>query len=469
VWSGSHHTNGVQSGRAIACLAALVGGYDRAGGLILPDKKGNKHIEVEPDSVAEKTLSQPRFDEKGKYPLAHSSGVYCQMFKNLAEGTGPYQPKMMMCVFQNPMMAVPGTDSVAKALANLETLVVVDTMMSETATMADYVLPGTTYLERYDLNTHWVTWPALGLRQPVVKPLFGQLTEYETVAALGRRLDLRDKSNEPFFTIGHVSGKPVVDLTAWYEEFLTKELLEGAPKISLDELKSLPGAVWFDKKGTQYEKYAKPLPEDKLATAFFDGDPKAEGTAIYDKPKDKGGKRIGTVFGGKPVRGFFSKSGKVEFVSKWLAEKPDADGKPVDPLPAYLPREWQPSEEYPLFLINWKEASHTHTRTQNNAWLLDIKPTNPLIIHPDTAAKLGISDGGDVWVESPYGRVRAKVKTSKRMHPEVVGLQHGFGHTAFGRNALGRGTSDSSLRPLKADALSGQALNKECCVRIVKA
>ena len=68
-------------------------------------------------------------------------------------------------------MSVPGSANVAKALANLETLVVVDTMMSETAKLADYVLPGTTYLERYDLNTHWVTWPVLGLRQPVVKGL----------------------------------------------------------------------------------------------------------------------------------------------------------------------------------------------------------------------------------------------------------------------------------------------------------
>jgi hypothetical protein len=68
-----------------------------------------------------------------------------------------------MCIFQNPMMSVPGSQTVARALAKLETLVVIDTMLSETAMLADYVLPGTTYLERYDLNSHWVTWPVLGL------------------------------------------------------------------------------------------------------------------------------------------------------------------------------------------------------------------------------------------------------------------------------------------------------------------
>jgi thiosulfate reductase/polysulfide reductase chain A len=469
-WSGpGQHSNGVQNGRAIAMLGALVGGYDRPGTLNLPDTGGNKHIEIEPSESTASTLKQPRFDEVSKYPLAHKSGVYCQMFENLAEGKGPYHPEMLVCVFQNPMMSVPGSETVAKALAKLKTVVVIDTMMSETAKLADYVLPGTVYLERYDLNTHWVTWPALGLRQPVVKPLFGQLAEYETVAALGRRLGLKTKDGTEFFKVGPLSGQPIENLTAWYEDNLSKELKEGKPGITLAELKQLPGAVWVDKKGTRYEKYAEPIPAAKLATAWFDGEPSAEGTAVFDKPKDKGGKRLGTVVGGKAVRGFATPSGKVEFVSAWLAKKPGADGKPVNPLPVYQPRDWQPDAEYPLFHINWKEASHTHTRTQNNAWLLDLKSSNPLVIHPETAAKYGLTDDDDVWVESKYGKVFARVKTSKRMHPEVVGLQHGFGHTALGQQAKGRGTSDSLLRPTKADRLSGMALHKEACVTVYKA
>ncbi len=470
VWSGpGQHSNGVQGGHAIALLNALIGSYDRPGGMIIPDKRGNKHAGVEPDETAAGTLQQPRFDELKKYPVGHGSGVYTQSFTNLAEGKGPYQPKMGIIIFQNVLMSVPGTQTVAKALAKLETLVVVDTMLSETAMLADYVLPGTTYLERYDLNGHWVTWSVLGLRQPVVKPLFGQPAEYELVAALGRRLGLKEKEGKDFFRVGPLSGQPIEDLTAWYEDFLSNELKNGAPKLTLAELKALPGAVWVDKKGTRYEKYAEALSPEQLKEAFFDGNPKAEGTPVYDKPKDQKGKRIGTVIGGKPVRGFATKSGKVEFVSMRLAEKTDANGKPVNPLPVYEPREWQPSKEYPLYWINWKEASHTHTRTQNNAWLLDIKPDSPLLIHPDTAARYGIADGDVVWAESPYGKVKGKVKTTRRMHPEVIGLQHGFGHAALGRLARGRGTSDSPLRPAKSDPLSGQATHKEACVRIVKA
>ena len=470
VWSGpGQHSNGVQGGRAIAALAALLGSYDRLGTLMLPDTRGNKQVPVKPDAAAAAALKSPRFDELPKYPLGHKSGVYCQMFENLVEGKGPYQPKMLMCVFQNPMMSVPGSETVAAALAKLETLVVIDTMMSETAVLADYVLPGTVFLERYDLTPHWVTWPCVGLRQPVVKPLFGQPAEYEVVAALGRRLGLKDEAGKDFFRVGPLAGQPIEDLTAWYEDYLSNELKQGAPDITLAELKALPGAVWVDRKGTRYEKYAEALAAETLKTAYFAGEAAAEGTTIYDKPPDKGGKRIGTVIGGKAVRGFATRSGKVEFASEWLGKLKDAEGRAVDPLPVYTPRDWQPSPEYPLYLINWKEASHTHTRTQNNAWLLDIKPTNPLIVHPDTAARLAVADGDEVWVESPYGKVKARVKVSRRIHPEVVGLQHGFGHTALGRMARGRGTSDALLRPTKADPLSGQGLHKETCVRVSKA
>jgi thiosulfate reductase/polysulfide reductase chain A len=470
VWSGpGQHSNGVQGGRAIAALNALVGSIDRPGGMIVPDKRGNKHMPVDPDGTAEATLKQPRFDELKKYPLGHGSGVYTQAFANLAEGKGPYQPRMGVIVFQNVMMSVPGNPTGAKALAKLETLVVVDTMLSETAMMADYVLPGTTFLERYDLNSHWVTWPVLGLRQPVVKPLFGQPAEYELVAALGRRLGLETRDGKDFFRIGPLSGAPIESLTAWYEDFLSGELKNGVPKMTLADLKALPGAVWVDRGGTRYEKFAEELKPEQLRTAVYDGNPKAEGTAIHDKPKDQKGTRIGVVIGGRPVKAFGTKSGKVEFVSKWLAEKPDADGKPVSPLPVYEPRAWQPTPEYPLYFINWKEANHTHTRTQNNPWLLDIKPDNPMIINPATAAKYDVKDGDVVWVESPHGRVRARVRTTTRIHPEVVGVQHGFGHTALGRLAKGRGTGDSPLRPTKSDPLSGQASHKEACVRIARA
>ncbi|MBI4436666.1 MAG: molybdopterin-dependent oxidoreductase, partial [Candidatus Omnitrophica bacterium] len=180
VWSGTHHTNGVYAGWAIGALAVLTGNVEKPGTLVLPEKKGNKHIEVEAPKIP-----QPRFDEgKERFPYFHKSGVYPEIMNRLAKREGPYQPKIAMVVFQNLLMEVVGTKTVEEALKKLEFIVGVDTMMSETAEFADILIPGTTYLERYDLNNHWVTWPVLGLRQPAVKPLFGQPTEYEFVCEL---------------------------------------------------------------------------------------------------------------------------------------------------------------------------------------------------------------------------------------------------------------------------------------------
>jgi thiosulfate reductase/polysulfide reductase chain A len=470
-WSGpGQHTNGVQGGRAIAILNALIGSIDLSGGMIIPNAKGNAHNEIEPEESVEKTLKMPRFDELDKFPLGHKSGVYTQMFNNIVEEKGPYKPDTLFCVFQNPVMSLPGgTKTVTEAFKKLELSVVIDTMMSETALLADYVLPGTVYLERYDLNTHWTTWPVLGLRQPVVKPLFNQLAEYETVVALGRRLKLKDKEGKEFFHEGPLSGAPIDDLTKWYEEYLSKELINGAPKMSLEELKQLPGAVFVDKSGTKYKKYASEVNPDNLKKAFYDGNRNTNGTVVYDKPKEEKGKYIGVVVEGKVLKGFDTSTGKVELFKPSLTKKNDANGNSVNALPAYEPRDWQPNAEYPFYLINWKEASHTHTRTQNNAWLLDLKNKNPLVINTETAEKLGIADGDRVWVESPHGKIMAEAKVTKRIHPEVVGAQHGFGHTALGKQAKGKGSNMGVLNITKSDPLSGMAVHKEICVKIYKA
>lgn len=467
VWSGpGQYSNAVYGGAAIACLAALVGGYDRPGTLHIPNKKGNAHQHLHVDKP-----KAPRFaGDDQLYPMFRKSGVYCEIFKRLAEGTGKYPAKIGVIVFQNPLMSVPGTPTVARALANLEFLVVNDIFLSETAQFADIVLPGTTYLERYDWNGHWVTWPALGLRQPVVKPLFGQPAEYEFITEVGRRLDLRDKEGQPFFWIGRVSGKRIEDLTEWYEEYLSAEVLNGAPKMSLAQIKALPGATWVDKEGTRYEKFKSPIPDEVMQKASIVrvtvGDAVVE--QVFDKPKEQGGKRIGTMINGKPIRGFATPTGKVEFVLTCLQGKKDAQGRPCAELPIFEAPDWQPDDQYPLFLINWKESLHTHTRTQNNRWLLEFKPDNPLQINRKTAGRLGIHDGDTVWVESPYGRVQAVAHLTDDIHPEVVGLQHGFGHWAFGRAAKDRGTSDAPLRPIRADPIAGQALHKQCCVRVYK-
>ncbi len=522
VWSGpGQHSNAVQGGRAIALLNALLGNVDRPGGMMNPERKGNAHQKVHPapnwpDGPCR--LDQPRLDNLNLYPFGHGSGVYTEVLQSIADGTAAYMPKMGMVIFQNLVLSVPGTDNVIEALKGLEFLVVVDTMLSETAELADIVIPGTVYLERYDLSTNWVTWSSVSLRQPVVEPIFGQMPEYEFVVELGRRIGLKDADGNDWFNLGPVTGQPIASAKAWYEEYLSKELLEGGPKMSLEDLKRQPGAVWVDPVGTRYEKFRDEvkLPDsaqvktgwailksrDGKRVLGFRTDQgvafKPDGSAlevlaeahadeavqqvILDQDgrlwgyldakgilKDAQGMGKALLRDGKFLKGWNTPSRLVEFTSAQAASKKDRHGNPMDALPVYTPRDWFPNADFPLYLINWKEASHTHSRTHNNPWLVELTGWNRLAINAATAARLGVKDGDEVWVESPYGKAKALARVTQGIHPEVVGWQHGFGHWGLGHIARGKGTPDGMFNKTVSDPVSGMALHKEVCVRVFKA
>jgi thiosulfate reductase/polysulfide reductase chain A len=82
---------------------------------------------------------------------------------------------------------------------------------------------------------------------------------------------------------------------------------------------------------------------------------------------------------------------------------------------------------------------------------------------------LGIADGAQVIVENQYASAKAKARVTERIHPEVVGMTHGFGHWGLGPVAKGKGTNDSQFVPGKAERISGMAAHKDGAVRVRKA
>jgi anaerobic selenocysteine-containing dehydrogenase len=86
----------------------------------------------------------------------------------------------------NPVTQHPRTAEVRNGLEGLELVVVVDQFLTDTARMADFVLPAKTLFEEEDLVTAY--WhPYVQLRQMVMDPPSGVLTETE----IWRRLCLR--------------------------------------------------------------------------------------------------------------------------------------------------------------------------------------------------------------------------------------------------------------------------------------
>jgi thiosulfate reductase/polysulfide reductase chain A len=173
------------------------------------------------------------------------------------------------------------------------------------------------------------------------------------------------------------------------------------------------------------------------------------------------------------MKGFDTPTRKLELTSTFLKRNKYSG------LPEYSDPEDKPTSDFPLYLINFKQNEHTHSRTFNNDYLMEMKPDNPLLINSATATTLGLKDGDAIWIESPYAKAKGTVQVTERIHPEVVALQHGYGHWGFGKVAKGSlnqinrwspaGTADGQFFSGKAEKFSGQIVAKEIGVRIIKA
>jgi len=186
----SWYTNDFQMRRAQAILNAIVGNWDREGGMVPNSKIAIGELLFMPwdDPVA------PRIDELDlRFPLAaKGDGVFLQARENVLAGK-PYPVKGWMVYKQDPMSALPDRARTQAMLEQMDFVGVIDTQMSDTAWMADVVFPESVYLERLDpINVLPGIWPVVVLRQQVVKPIHDTKPNLEIVQGLAKRLGLAD-------------------------------------------------------------------------------------------------------------------------------------------------------------------------------------------------------------------------------------------------------------------------------------
>lgn len=186
----SWYTNDFQMRRAQAILNAVVGNWDREGGMVPNAKIALGELLFLPWDEP----TAPRLDEiDSRFPLAaKGDGVFLQARENVLAGT-PYPVKGWMIYKQDPMNALPDRGRTQRMIEQMEFVGVIDTQMSDTAWFADVVFPESTYLERTD-PIHMLPgiWPVVVLRQQVVKPIHDTKPNLEIVQGLAKRLGLAD-------------------------------------------------------------------------------------------------------------------------------------------------------------------------------------------------------------------------------------------------------------------------------------
>lgn len=181
-------SNDFQMRRAQAILNAVVGNWDRQGGMV-----PNAAVELgELLFLPWDDPTAPRVDEIEKnFPLAaRGDGAYLKLRENVLAGA-PYPVKAWMIHKQDPMNMLPDQAKTLRMLEQMDLVGVIDIQMSDTAWYADVVFPESTYLERQDpLEVQPGIWPVVVYRQPVIPPLHDTKPTLEIVQGLAKRLHL---------------------------------------------------------------------------------------------------------------------------------------------------------------------------------------------------------------------------------------------------------------------------------------
>ncbi len=442
----SMQSNGLFSQLAVEALNALVGSFDRAGGPMI------QHLapylpwpEVRLDALAEEGLAQPRIDHAGsdRYPLAEA--VYQQLPESILNDD-PYPVNALFLYYTNPLFSSPEVEPVRDALKKVPFIVSFSPFLDDSTQYADLILPDHVYLERLqDVEMVPSTgYPVVGLRQPVVGPLFDTRHTGDVLLQVAKKLGGAVALAFPWNSFEEVLQYRINGL--WRSEqgdIIATEFQFFWEEFRLRSLWSDPPyrfGRWsrvFSTPSGRYEFYAQGLKADLAEMAG-------------------GGERIDDLLGQMEVQA----RGDEAFLPHY--EPPRFVGDPA---------------EYPFFLNTYKLMTHAEGRGANQPHLQELLATylnqrwdSWLEINPRVARHLGIADGDEVWIESPSGeRLRVRAVLFEGARPDVVNMPFELGHEGYGRWAAGRGANPNRLVVNDTNPLTGSLNPFATRVKVSKA
>jgi len=205
-WDGQD----VQRSRAIIILQALLGTWGRKGGIYLASKAKLPPL---PAGKAYPKPGRPALN-RGGYPFAGGEGVTNVVRASTISGQ-PYPIKGWFVSGTNLLAALPNPDETRAAIKQLDFLVAVDMMPTDTVVYADVILPECSYLERHDSIAQLRGRDLrLSIRQPAIEPLYNSKPGWWIAKELSRKLGL-----EAYFPWQTYAEKLEEDCLAWDIDF----------------------------------------------------------------------------------------------------------------------------------------------------------------------------------------------------------------------------------------------------------
>ncbi len=483
------HSNGFQTIRALAILMSLLGTIDRPGGFrhrapypraVPPNArppKGPQAVRPDtpldgaplgwpesPDDLFVDELGAPVRIDKGfswEHPLS-AHGLMHNVITNAWRGD-PYPIDTLLLFMANMAWNSSMNTTAVRAMLTdrgddgeyrIPFLVVCDAFESETTAFADLILPDTTYLERHDVMSlldrpiSEFEGPVDSVRIPVVPPTGDCRPFQEVLIELASRLGL------PAFTNPDGTRK-----YRDYPDFIVR--YETAPGSGIGFL-----AGWRGKDGErslrgepnprQWEMYAK-----NNCVFQHHLPPQLRYMRNWNRDYLQWAQQMGLRRDFDPiVIHIYS-----EFLQRFrLAAQGRRAGKQpperlrrrveqfFDPLPFWyesLEGQQSDAERYPLRAVTQRPMAMYHSWDSQNAWLRQIHAHNYLMVNPRTAGDAGIADGGWLWVESQWGKVRAMCRYSEAVEPGTV----------WTWNAIGKASGAWHLAPDANESRKGFLLN----------
>jgi len=132
-----------------------------------------------------------------------------------------------------------------------------------------------------------------------------------------------------------------------------------------------------------------------------------------------------------------------------------------DRMPAVLQESPTPPVTQTVFIAA-PSIRYFDGRSANRPWLSEIPDPicriawqTPVLMHPETAAQNGVSEGDVVTIETAHGRLEAAAYLTEVVVPSTLVMGIGQGHKVGGRYSAGQGLSPQTILPAETDPVTG--------------
>jgi len=375
----------------------------------------------------------------------------------------PKRFRAMIVESANPIHSLADSKRMREALDALDTVVVIDVAMTETARHAHYVLPASSQFEKWETTFFASEFPNnyFCLRAPILEPLPGTLPEAEIHARLVRAIGALN--DEDLVPLRAAAANGRLAYAVAFQRLLSEKPALGAltPIVLYETLGHTLG------KGNEVaaimwgaaQTCAMTYPES-IRRAGFKGEGPELGNALFDAIFES---RDGVTFSiddyEETFRRIETADGRIQLDIPELLE--ELKTLPQDKL--------ERDPQFPFILAAGERRSTTANTIMRNPEWRPKDRAGSLRMSPHDAQSLGVKTGGRVRITTRRGSAEAIIELSDRLQPGHVTLPNGAGlsYPDEGGHSVLHGVAPNELTASDhRDWLAGTPFHKHVAARI---